>query len=111
MAKPCKIDHAVRQPYTPDQCRVCWLYEFDPAHRLIWDKKVEAIDPTCPCIHRGDQVGEAQCKGCKGDVRVKVFACECPAVWQETATIARSVPGSLLCMACQYRVAPLKNSQ
>jgi hypothetical protein len=38
---PCDGNHPGREarvgkPWTPDQCRVCWLYHNDPAYRHAW---------------------------------------------------------------------------
>lgn len=107
MPKPCKIDHVVSQPYTPDQCRVCWLYTFDPVHKAIWDKGHSGVDPTWPCVHRGEAIGSVDCPTCKGSVRVKLYECSQPDVWQRQATIGKQVDKvTAVCAACSFRVAP-----
>jgi len=57
--------HEVRDEYTPDQCRVCWVEAHDPRYRAH-----TGGDVGLPCSHRGPQVGTVipakagcQCKG------------------------------------------------
>jgi hypothetical protein len=64
--KPCDGNHAPIHagPYTPEQCRLCWLYANDPAYRALWgeDRTAErslpcvflgaVIDRNCPCPGR-----------------------------------------------------------
>jgi FkbM family methyltransferase len=62
--KPCRHDPAVAH------CRVCWLWRNDDRYRRLWG------EPPGPCRHLGpDVVGLRQCPTCRGNVRVKEFAC------------------------------------
>jgi hypothetical protein len=95
---PCEGKHApVRPgPWTADQCRVCWLYAYDPAYRALWDAAGPAPRRTGPCVHRGPEVRQEECPTCRGRVRLKVFACglhgEC--------TVARPLAGTACCATC-----------
>ena len=96
MNRPCTCEQCTPgQPYTPDQCRVCWLYHNDSAYRTLWNSQ-EAHSRNGPCIHRGDLLREDQCPSCRGVVRLKVFACglhtEC--------TVARVLTGCACCANC-----------
>jgi FkbM family methyltransferase len=62
--KPCRHDPAVAH------CRVCWLWRNDNRYRRLWG------EPPGPCVHLGPEVvGLRQCPTCRGNVRVKEFAC------------------------------------
>jgi hypothetical protein len=65
--RPCHNDH----PADPASCRLCWLYEHDPAYRALWDgNRSSAIVPglrSLPCIHLGAVLDRA--------------GCPCPARW------------------------------
>jgi len=79
-------DHAlVNQPYSVDQCRVCWLYWNDDLHNRAWGGPGLGPKRTSqPCRHKGTEVRRQQWATCSGKVELKVFACavhsECTAV-------------------------------
>jgi hypothetical protein len=64
--KPCH--HRVAQ----DGCRVCWLYDHDPAYRALWDRQtLPAPRIALPCLFLGPVVAEGHCP-CPGQ---RVHAC------------------------------------
>jgi hypothetical protein len=97
---PCDGNHPGREvrsgPYTPDQCRLCWLYLNDPAYRALWEARGAELGRTRPCIHRGEARREKQCPTCRGQVRLKVFAC----ALHGECTVARAAGGLACCASC-----------
>jgi hypothetical protein len=72
--RPCHCNrcHLITGPYTPDQCRLCWLYHHAPAYRALWDSAARAV---AACRHRGEAIDLIECPTCQGRIRLKVFAC------------------------------------
>lgn len=50
------------------------------------------------CVHRGEQVGKTDCKGCSGNVRIKLFACEVHGQCQRSA---KEIKGAKSCVGCK----------
>ncbi len=68
MSRPCEGDH----PLSPDDCRLCWLYEHDAAYRALWDA-AEPPARSLPCAYLGavtDRLG-----------------CACPARWRRRCAL------------------------
>jgi hypothetical protein len=67
MTRPCFCDRAAcGQPYTPEQCRVCWLYHNDRDYRALWDGETSAPAPrSLPCLYLGDVLDRLDC-ACPG---------------------------------------------
>jgi hypothetical protein len=34
--RPCTCERVTGAPYTSDQCRLCWLFHYNPAYRQLW---------------------------------------------------------------------------
>ncbi len=100
MTRPCTCDrvHAdPARPYTPDQCRLCWLYRHDPAYRALW---VGPGDRVPPCRHLGEPTGgTVVCPGCCGVVALKLFACAI----HGRCTPLRAAPPVPCCLTCPDR--------
>jgi hypothetical protein len=59
-----------------------------------------------PCAHFGSEVRWQPCDACKGNIRIKVFAC---AVHQET-TLSKKLDGLACCAGCKdYAPTPPEN--
>jgi hypothetical protein len=61
MTRPCERDHLP----SPATCRLCHLYEHDPAYRALWDGWGNAVPPqgrrSLPCIHLGEVIDRLDC--------------------------------------------------
>src|SRR5437667_10753503 len=70
--------HIRNQLVTPANCRACsfWL-EPPPATFRVMPKGPLVRDE--PCRYLGEVIELRPCKTCRGDVKVKVFACGHPA--------------------------------
>jgi hypothetical protein len=91
--------------YTPDQCRVCWLYHNDPAYRQAWGGLLEMPDVVKQAAnflgavvqhalaglpHASKEETErrlAICRACVFLVQGRCGKCGCPvtakAAWQD----------------------------
>lgn len=120
MARPCKhnpLKCVEGSPYDLSQCRVCWLFVHDPDFRQRWGgdpatalsapgQPVPAPPPqdrSTPCLHRCQELRTVRCTSCRGEVHVKVFACNL----HRECTIGRQVRGPVACCATclDYRPA------
>jgi hypothetical protein len=56
--RPCYCNrcHLITGPYTPDQCRLCWLYHHAPAYRALWDSAARGVAAPPVGRHRGEPV-------------------------------------------------------
>jgi hypothetical protein len=74
------------QPYTYDQCRVCWLVENDPRcadlEKKLATAPMSSPERQWPCAHRGGETGERmECPSCprgpsgQGKTALKLFEC------------------------------------
>jgi len=60
--------------YTADQCRVCWLWHHDLAHRQLWEAQPRR--KAGPCSRLGGPTGErVRCPGCCGHVEIRLMFC------------------------------------
>jgi hypothetical protein len=93
--RPCHCNRCnlITAPYTPDQCRLCWLYHHDRAYRALWDSTARAV---APCRHRGEAIDLVECPTCQGRIRLKVFACDV----YGRCTVDPFVPGTACCSGC-----------
>src|SRR4051812_7057311 len=103
--KPCGHTQLVLppagEPYSTAYCRFCWLYQYRPDYRALWDslpggEPQQGIPRARPCCHRGTPLREEICPSCRGRVRVKVFVC----VLHQECTLARAIPGCACCSSC-----------
>ena len=61
-----------------------------------------------PCEHRGGVVGQEICAGCKGMVRLKLFACDL----RGECTQVKQLAGVACCVTCEdYDAAPISTKQ
>jgi hypothetical protein len=74
--KPCGHNTPVlpTPPYFANGCRVCYLYETDPAYRALWDNQPEPATPAAvrralPCVYLGKLVLRARCLCPRLDLR------------------------------------------
>jgi hypothetical protein len=58
-----------------------------------------AVDPTWPCVNRGEELRREECPSCKGTVQVKVLAC---VVYVE-CQVNGKLPAVKLCSGCADR--------
>jgi hypothetical protein len=78
--KPHDIRHAVRQPWSTDQCRICWLSAFDERYSPTRGPRLPVVSDTrrphpVDCQHRGlVAIGGYGC-GCSGGWQVPVYPC------------------------------------
>jgi hypothetical protein len=105
--RPCNCDNFLAgAPFTPDMCRLCWLYHNDARYTSLWTPQPGETPPpgrranTARCIHKGNLRRTVSCETCKGSVKVKVFDCdelgEC--------TVQKQISGIALCLACDRHV-------
>jgi hypothetical protein len=74
--------HVRNQLVTPPLCRVCTLWQQPaPAEFRIMPKGPLIRDD--PCRHLGEVIELRRCATCRGDVKIKIFACR-HAAHQET---------------------------
>jgi hypothetical protein len=96
MSRPCMCDRCSLdpfQPYTLDQCRLCWLYHHDLDYRAHWGGAVG----RGACTHLGRATGATvACPSCRGTVALKLFTC---AVHGQ-CTQAKAVAGIACCATC-----------
>jgi hypothetical protein len=95
MNRPCTCDRCATAPgaaYTPDQCRLCWLYHHDAEYRALWGG-----DPACR--HRGEVIDLARCESCRGQVLIKVHACAV----HGKCTLGKPIAGYACCANCPDR--------
>ncbi len=63
--RPCTCNNCDLLPggvYTPDQCRLCWLYFHDPVYRAAWDRDAGPADSaprSLPCFFLGPVIDRA----------------------------------------------------
>ncbi len=109
MPRPCRCDNAlVSQPYTLDQCRLCWLYHNDLAYRQLWDDEAEPASVPAPrsCLYLGDETGERRpCQTCAGHVLVKLRSCALHGACTETKLLS----GVQCCRVCADKVSSLED--
>src|SRR4051812_45863093 len=95
------------EAYTPDQCRVCWLWHHDPAYRRRCQEEAPDLPAAArgtavparrerPCRHLGEEHRQQECRTCRGQVRIKVLTC---AVHTE-CSLAKLLPGVACCRTC-----------
>jgi hypothetical protein len=93
---------------SPDYCRVCFLYETDPAYRALWDS--EPLTPRGPChrecVRRGLPLRSETCPSCRGAVQIKVFACQV----HGECTVAKVVKNIDCCGRCDDFVPTVASS-
>lgn len=76
---------ARKGPYTPDQCKLCWL--------LLNNGKVSS-----KCRHRGDMTGQqVLCPTCAGTVRLHVYRCNLFG----SCTLGKKVENVACCKGCE----------
>jgi hypothetical protein len=96
MPRPCHADHAL----SPDACPLCRLYAHDRSYRALWDAPGSGPPPpdrlSRPCLHRGGVMREERCPGCRGAVRLKVFACSV----HGECTVGKPLEALACCGAC-----------
>jgi hypothetical protein len=114
--RPCACDRTRPGSYTADQCRLCWLYHFDPGYRQLWDREASASAvghvsdvPSAHghvenvlhnCRHLGEATGATvPCSTCRRTVLLKLFACAV----HGRCTQARQVPDVACCVDCPDR--------
>ncbi len=97
--RPCNCENQRPGPYTPDQCRVCWLYHHDPAYRALWNAAAYGVAASI-CRHRGEAVDLIECPSCQGRIRLNVFACDV----YGRCTADRLVEGTACCKGCLDKV-------
>jgi hypothetical protein len=68
-----------------------WEQGDTPAQKKRWPERIKM-----PCRHKGKQLRTAECPGCRGTVRVKVFDC---AIHDE-CILAGDANGQAVCMTC-----------
>jgi hypothetical protein len=100
MGRPCtceRMEHG--KPWTPAQCRVCWLYHHAPNYKALWDGAVAIAKPStrAACTHLGAEVRTELCPSCKGKIKVKVFACPL----HTECTIRKQIDGVASCGDCK----------
>jgi hypothetical protein len=62
MSAPCYCGRFRRgEPYSLDQCRVCWLYEHDSRFRALWGDAGPATRRSLPCVHLGGVIDRLGC--------------------------------------------------
>jgi hypothetical protein len=94
MSRPCTCERIHDDPtaaYTPDQCRLCWLFHFDPDYRAAWGGAAHDR-----CKHRGDEARRRRCSICRGTVELRVFACSL----HRECTLGTQLPGIACCAVC-----------
>jgi hypothetical protein len=94
MSRPCtcdRVDPYPAAPFTLDQCRLCWLYHFDPDYRAAWGG-----DRRRRCRYHGDEVRRQRCASCRGIVELRVFKCSV----HGECTIATELSGVGCCAVC-----------
>lgn len=68
MGRPCSCDRVPPQgvPYTTAFCRLCYLWHYDPAYRVRWEKEirtpVQEKDKPCPHLKRRVRDAEGKVK-------------------------------------------------
>ena len=86
--RPCTCENARPGAYTPDQCRLCWLYHHDPAYRALWGAGAGPAAPparSLPCVFLGPVLDRA--------------GCACPARWVRACEV-HTVTTVERCKAC-----------
>jgi hypothetical protein len=74
MTRPCDCDRCqVGRPYTPDQCRACWLFHNDAPYRALWGESRAAPPRSLPCVWLGEVIDRGQCP--------------CPAKWARACAV------------------------
>jgi hypothetical protein len=108
MPRRCTCDrYRPSQPWTVDQCHLCWKYAHDPEYRTycggdsmvyaVSGKAEEAKDRTKDCVFLGGSTGEAlECPTCAGTVKIKKFHCQ----KHGSATLRKHIAGHACCALC-----------
>ncbi len=108
MPRPCICDRFVQgQPYTQDQCRLCYLYHHDPQYKVLWDNGYDTTPSHCPYLHKrvrndvGEVVSRETDTTCCGKKALDLYHCRC---------VSRRHAGEVLdtvtladCAECIYR--------
>ncbi len=70
MARPCVCESARPGPYTPDQCRLCWLFHNHPDYRQLWGGPAPGASArwALPCVYLGTVLDRQ--------------GCNCPRLWR-----------------------------
>jgi hypothetical protein len=76
--------HSRENLVTAEVCRVCAHWQGPPPAAFRPFPPQPPAPPRGPCAHLGEQAGERTCPGCRGAVRLKVFACAHPEHGQTT---------------------------
>jgi hypothetical protein len=77
----------------PEFCRVCSLGEQPPPPQFRPRPEPQLRKrKTIPCQHLGDQIGLRECSSCRGQIQVKVFACQHPAHEETTRNACLRCP-------------------
>lgn len=73
--RPCS--HAREPAYLhAKECRVCWWYAHDPAHKAVWDGPPVEVKRVRPCKHLGAATGDTrECKTCGGTKTIPLYHC------------------------------------
>lgn len=93
----CKCDRCkIGEPFTEDQCALCWLYHNNPRYKKHWDSHKTNI-VLGPCANLGKATGERrECKTCTGTVQIKLMACT---VYEQCTTV-KKLEGLVCCRGC-----------
>ena len=77
---------------TAEVCRICerWRQPPPPTFRAVPENPLAR--PSGPCAHLGEGIGLRDCLGCRGTVRVKVFACRHPSHGETTLPECATCP-------------------
>ena len=68
--------HALEQRVTAEVCSICSRWREPPPETF---RPFPPPPPRGVCVHLGTEIGLRDCPGCRGLVRIKVFACGHPA--------------------------------
>ena len=93
MSRPCTCDRVNADPsaqYTPDQCRLCWLFHFNADYRAAWGGGRDR------CKHRGEETRRQRCPSCRGSVELRIFGCDL----HGECTLGTQLPGIACCAVC-----------
>ena len=102
MTRPCTCDRCHKLPwgkYTPDQCRLCWLYHHDADYHDAWDH-TERFKKK-PCLHLGPILTTQECQLCYQKKMVDVHACTLHGQCSREVLLPAPTPCCLLCQDYQ----------
>ncbi len=102
--RPCNCNRCPKPgTWQSGQCRLCWLYHNDPRYRTLWEGSTTPLPSRQetnagePCCHRGTVLEEQQCRSCRGNVSLKIFAC----ALHGRCTVGKPLPDCACCATCQ----------